>query len=592
MGGLALAQPQEESPLSSVVMNEERDPYYDAIVKLRQQGANLEPDSSWQVARNAGAAPPSTREVMQREEIKRRNEAILAEKAAIDARARAELGRPMTNEWLPFIRTMAGAMRPTRTGSLGESMGQGLEGLATGLADNEKAVLDFQQKRAALESRVGHETATLKQHGLGQELNADQIAAQMALAQKRMQQSLYNTPAIREWMVTNRLTIDDIEKQNYTEAQRQELNKLILLARGSTANKDALAVSGLGSLNPGNPQFAQLASVYANQKMVTKAWDQADKIVPRSQFIGRPPEEYEQARTAAFHKILQSYVAAPLGAPGSPAAPASGGAAAPAAAPPAASPGPSAPAAGAVKSPLAPGAEAPRNFVDYVTGRAKAWSQNPNIIQDEHSRQKMDAIALQDWQEHVLPGVHSGEALVSAASTLDQLDPYVGPISGLVEGLGKVGSVLGLPDNNRLVSAAANISTASKVVEELRNGIMLKAKGVQTEGDAQRALQQIANLKDVREAFEAAKAYMRGIGQRHIDKGEFYNNYAEMNAGQATGANTEWARNAMGIPLFVRVKFADGKPGFLTYKEFIEQHVKAGETVEQAIQALKAKAYK
>lgn len=175
---------QQAEPLSSPLSEfqpESKDLMFSRAAQLlRDHGAQHDPDPAMLMMQNAGEAPLTKRQIFE----KMQQGADALESSA--ARARASLSAPPINDMIPFLRGVSGALRPTKTGSFGETLGSGLGEFSAGLADQEKLRLNFAEKAAELDYRTGKDRAEFVKEGLGLGLRADQIEAMLKTAKSRL----------------------------------------------------------------------------------------------------------------------------------------------------------------------------------------------------------------------------------------------------------------------------------------------------------------------------------------------------------------------------------------------------------------------
>lgn len=524
------------------------DPFSAAIENLNARSMHLKPDQIDPFARATRGAPPSFNEL----------------RSAIDdeMRAGAEAQRyyadPPIDRSVPWLKMAAGMFAPTRTGNFSESLSKGIEGYSEGAEKINAQELALGREGAGHRYTMArNKTVDLeKLYSLG--LSEKQIEALLA----RSKQQMMMTPAIKEFSVAEGVPVEDIVNGNLTTDQRKKLDRYILLARGSTQMKNADAIL---NVDPKNPAFPKLVNTLSNSQLMGKFATLAETMTPKDAYEGQPVEAYQQAMQSTLNGLIHKYIsgnlppeiAATLGetaaGPG------------PAAAPPAA---------------RAPAAAPPEDddvsdLPRYILSREQPQAQRPGVLKSK-GQEKQVEIAAEDYKTNVLPAVANAEKIRSAVLDLDQIDPTTTPMAGIVQALGKAGSVIGLPSSNVLMKESSKLDTADKIIKTLQNDILMLAKGVQTEGDAKRAMAQIASLSDRGEVFDATKTLMKAISDRAMDKQSFFNSWAQKNNGSYVGAAESWAKHTKDIPLIKRVSYDDGKAGYMSYSDYVKATTEAG----------------
>lgn len=539
----------DDAPLGGLgQLAQEPDPFASATQALTARSASGE------------AAPNIFDEVFLMDRLK----AMMPDPAEISGareRALSYYNQPPIDRTLPWLKFSAGMLRPTKTGAFGESLGYGLDAYSEEMGKVNAAELAAKRHGAEFDysSLIGQE-----------KLTHDYLKTGAAL--KKAEQLLQKgTPVMQEhgWLSGRDLPPETPPDQRAAELERRK--RIWTQRLGTTQQKNAASI-----LDPNDPNYGNMIRALSDQRLVTAAMAQAAKDVPEDAFRGQPVEELQRARTQRFLDIMRDQVGrtqpgtaspTPVSPPALPGAPQVGGNGAP--------PGAATP----------PAARAPvEDLPGHVLAQAPVGTRARIIPNKEQEK-----AAAEDYSKNVLPHVATAEKLKGAVLSLNEVDPSTSPISGLVSALGKAGSVIGLPADNALVREATKINNGQKVVEALRNDILQMAKGVQTEGDAERALTQIASMTDMKQVFESTKALMSGLAQRAIEKQRFFNQYATVNNGDYVGAAEIWSKHASDIPLIKRVKYKDGTEGVMSYTQYIEERRRMGHEMSAIMQGLRGR---
>ena len=136
------------------------------------------------------------------------------------------------------------------------------------------------------------------------------------------------------------------------------------------------------------------------------------------------------------------------------------------------------------------------------------------------------------------------------------------------EKLGSAMSAIGL--DGKMVNEAQNLQQVRPILAKIANDRLLMAKGVQTEGDAQRAYNEFVKITDTQAAADFMYAWTEELANRAKFKNNVYRQSAESegtwNKGQDWWNKTDYAKTAP-------VAILNGKPW--TYTKWRDAFAKA-----------------
>lgn len=156
----------------------------------------------------------------------------------------------------------------------------------------------------------------------------------------------------------------------------------------------------------------------------------------------------------------------------------------------------------------------------------------------------------------------SAQAALEAVDRMVALDPRTGALEEFKVNTARVAKAFGLED---ISSAIADVPTAEAFRAESQkavNAILLEAKGVQTEGDAQRALKTVANLGNDPRSNTFISNALKGTSLRQIQRKEFFESQLE-EGDSFNEMSRAWSKKINNFPnLSSRLKTQDGLPMF------------------------------
>ncbi len=187
---------------------------------------------------------------------------------------------------------------------------------------------------------------------------------------------------------------------------------------------------------------------------------------------------------------------------------------------------------GATESVTAPGAKPATSSTTTVFPR-KPYPQStsapvvapPARVLPEEARQKTFAtgseeMAMKDYSENIAPAAKVADSMLNVVNTIRQIPHTQDMFAPWREKVGAAFDAVGL--DGKVVREAKNIKQIMPLLTKLANDRLLVAKGVQTEGDAQRAFNEFVKITDPKEAADFLYGWTKEIANRAKFKNELY----------------------------------------------------------------------
>jgi len=158
----------------------------------------------------------------------------------------------------------------------------------------------------------------------------------------------------------------------------------------------------------------------------------------------------------------------------------------------------------------------------------------------------MEEAAVKDYTENIAPAAQVADSTLNNLSVLRQIPRTQDAFAGYRE---KVGSVLGaLGMDGKLVTEAENLQQMRPILAKVANDRLLMAKGVQTEGDAQRAYNEFIKITDTQKAVDFMYAWAEELANRTKFKNQVYKqankDTGSMQQGSDYWNKTDYAKTA------------------------------------------------
>lgn len=464
----------------------------------------------------------------------------------MDAETRGNMfyNNPPIDPNIALLRSAAGFLKPTKTGSPGESVGQGIEGYATGRAEEQQQRLKMGDRAA----QFGYDAA---RHGYEDVVNREKQA------------------------------LDALAKLGVLARSDQLLNVNRFKVVAQVGLVDTQQVDAQG-----NPkvvvQSPALGAIFAKYE------DSLRRVLAR-EFAFQDPQALEAEVQRRMGDFKQRFSANPLSVLNDPllagAAPAPSGA--PAAAPaPAAGPGPSPqPAAPAPQPSAAPPAATGKPWDQFIPPPPTATPGAPGkgtvgyqsaLAGGKEAAKSGEQVVESYLKETVYPGQIAAQASLSNAVIAESIlrkDPrltgagkeFMANVANWMVTLGMAPEAAkNFATDMSIFKSAATLDLLSKQIAQ---------KGPQTESDARRMFEAGLNMANPVEANLFIARLMKSYAKRGIERSEFFADWRDKRGGMMAGAVDAWNRYERSQPF---VTIVDGKPYF--WNELRDFNAKRGGT--------------
>lgn len=169
----------------------------------------------------------------------------------------------------------------------------------------------------------------------------------------------------------------------------------------------------------------------------------------------------------------------------------------------------SAPTAPGNPTALAPAQNVPLTYLDRVDqARLKEME-----IESEKA-------GVKEYNEEIVPAAKAAENTLNNLSAIRQIAITPGALAPLKEKVGSWMEALGM--DNSLVRQAQGIQEIRPILSKIANDRLLLAKGIQTEGDAQRAFNEFMQITDTQKAIDFMLAWSQELANRSKTKQDVY----------------------------------------------------------------------
>ena len=131
-----------------------------------------------------------------------------------------------------------------------------------------------------------------------------------------------------------------------------------------------------------------------------------------------------------------------------------------------------------------------------------------------------EELAMKDYTENIAPAAKVAESMLGVVNTIKQIPYTQDMFAPWREKVGQAFDALGM--DGKMVREAQNIKQVMPLLTKLANDRLLLAKGVQTEGDAQRAFNEFVKITDPKEAADFLYKWTSELANRAKFKNELY----------------------------------------------------------------------
>ena len=201
-----------------------------------------------------------------------------------------------------------------------------------------------------------------------------------------------------------------------------------------------------------------------------------------------------------------------------------------------------------------------------------ATGENPASIQykDRPEEKRKEAFkvegeksALKDYEENVRTPAQSADSMLQTIGMVRQIPRTQDAFAPYREQLGSAMNALGM--DGKMVQEAENLQQIRPLLAKIANDRLLMAKGVQTEGDAQRAYNEFIKISDTQKAADFMYAWTEELARRAKFKDQVYRGASEkegtMSKGKDWWESTDYSKTAP-------VAILNGRPwGFTQWRD-------------------------
>lgn len=194
-----------------------------------------------------------------------------------------------------------------------------------------------------------------------------------------------------------------------------------------------------------------------------------------------------------------------------------------------------------------------------VTDSSIVYKDKPEASRRETYLKGDEEASIKDYRENVIPAAQQAENTLNNISVLRQIPRDQGAFAGYKARLGSVLGAMGF--DNSLVRQAQSVEEIRPILAKVANDRLLLAKGVQTEGDAQRAFDEFIKITDTQKAVDFMYAWASELSQRSKMRKAVYDLSADEKNSRRFGPQywdrTDYAKAAP-------VAFLNGRPWTFT----------------------------
>ena len=186
-----------------------------------------------------------------------------------------------------------------------------------------------------------------------------------------------------------------------------------------------------------------------------------------------------------------------------------------------------------------------------------------NLNQEALSVEKEESAKLRarKFDEIRQAGFDASDKL-DALARLEQIDIESGALEPAKVGAARLFNALGVDGDKLLGVNVANAQAFNSVSETLLNEVLNKAKGPQTDRDAERVRNTLPRLAGEQESKDFIVQSLKATALRQVEMAEFFEDWAEENDGSTAGANKAWNRYKRSTPMVSNFDTAQGRPIF------------------------------
>lgn len=175
-----------------------------------------------------------------------------------------------------------------------------------------------------------------------------------------------------------------------------------------------------------------------------------------------------------------------------------------------------------------------------------AYKDKPEESRKTTFSTEMEKGAIKEYDESVKPAASSADSMLQTIGMIRQIPRTQDAFAPYRETLGSAMNALGL--DGKMVREAQSLQQVRPLLAKIANDRLLMAKGVQTEGDAQRAYNEFAKITDTQKAADFMYAWSEELANRAKFREQVYRDSATTNGtmqkGRENWERTDYAKTA------------------------------------------------
>lgn len=187
--------------------------------------------------------------------------------------------------------------------------------------------------------------------------------------------------------------------------------------------------------------------------------------------------------------------------------------------------------------------------------------------------------------DNVVNEAQNSQDVLETVNQIKALNPETGATEGIKANIAAFADSFGLTTLAKNIGDPKKKQSLDAIVNTMTNAILNKAKGPQTDADAERARSTIANIKNTPAAFKFKNDYLDNISKRSIEQAEFIRN--EIDSGKNINrAFKDWREFKNKTPLISsKLRNADDLPVYFYQFERDAKQKRPGITRGEILEA-------
>jgi len=180
------------------------------------------------------------------------------------------------------------------------------------------------------------------------------------------------------------------------------------------------------------------------------------------------------------------------------------------------------------------------------TSPAIRYKDKPEEARAKEFATGTEKSAIDFYEKEIRPAAQSADSMLQTVGMIRQIPRTQDAFAPYREKLGSAFNALGL--DGKMATEAENLQQLRPLLAKLANDRLLAAKGVQTEGDAQRAYNEFLKITDTQKAADFMYAWTEELANRAKFKDTVYRDAANTEKTMQKGADywgmTDYAKTA------------------------------------------------